>query len=320
MKLIPNFSKPSRRRNKTAVQPRKQPQVGQNRTFSYYANRSQTDSNTGRETVQSKPPLRRLPTKIRTLRQHFGWLLAAVACTGFIVYELQLSAIPNVVSLVQAADAPFLQDTSVYVQAASKLFSSSAANRNKLTVDSSSVATELKKQFPELQDVVVSLPLVGDRATVYVRPATPALLLSSAGRSYIIDSNGRAISESTSGSSATLSRLNIPTVTDQSGVVVQIGTQVLPRSATAFVSTVVGQLRAKQEPIQSLTLPVSGSELNAYISNRPYFVKFNMHDADIQAAALQAGTYLAVSKQLSEQGITPNQYIDVRLEGRAYYK
>ena len=294
------------------------PRAGQNRTFSYAANRSAADFNTGREALQNKPPIRRLPTRLQRLQRHFGWLLAGVVIIGLVVYEMQLSTTPKVVSLVQASDAPYLQDNAVYAAKAAQLFNASAANRNKLTVDASNIAAQLKKQFPELQDVSVSLPLIGSQPTVYIKPADPALVLSSGGETYLIDENGRAVAETSAGMS--FSKMKVPTVTDQSGLRVDVGQQILPRSATTFVSTVVAQLKAQHIAVQSLVLPASASELDVYIAGQPYFVKFGMHDADAEAAALQAGSYVAVSKQLARQGTTPSQYIDVRLEGRAYYK
>ncbi len=318
------FHLPSRKSRQPSIRPRLRSrdtsQLGQNKTFSYAANRSQTDFNTGREAMQNKPPLRQIPGKVQKLRQHFGWLLACVVFVGLVGYELQLSTMPKVVSIVQSSDAPFLQDSSVYAHRASQLFNATAANRNKLTVDSSAIAEQLKKQFPELQDVSVSIPLIGDQPTVYIRPAAASLLLSSSAGMFMIDENGRAVAEEVSGSSANTSSLHIPLVTDQSGIPIQVGAQVLPRSTTQFIATVTSQLKSQQVAIKSLVLPAMASELDVYITGAPYYIKFNMHDADVDAAALQAGTYVATIKQLTRQGITPAQYVDVRLEGRVYYK
>jgi hypothetical protein len=322
------FHLPTRKSKQSPRQPLNQPrlrsrensQLGSSRTFSYAANRSQTDFNTGREAMQNKPPLRQIPGKVQKLRRHFGWLLASVVFVGLVGYELQLSTTPKVVSMVQASDAPFMKDSSMYARKASELFNATAANRNKLTVDSSNIAIQLKKQFPELQDVSISLPLIGDQPTVYIRPAAPALVLSSSVGTYVIDENGRAVAEATGGSAPTNSILQIPLVTDQSSLQVRVGAQVLPRSATLFISTIVLQLKAQHTSIKSLVLPAAASELDVYITDAPYYVKFNMHDADANAAALQAGTYIATAKQLSKQGKTPSQYIDVRLEGRVFYK
>lgn len=292
--------------------------VGQNRTFSYYAARSQSEVAIGREAAQEKPPIRRLPTRFQRLRKHSGWLLGMLLVMAAIVYELQLSTTPKVVSLVSSSEATFLQESHVYQQAAQQLFAESAANRNKLTVDASAIAYRLRQQFPELQEVSVALPVIGDKATVFVRPAAPAMVLAASNGTYIIDENGRALAEAKAGTN--LQRLNVPSVTDQSGLAVELGKQVLPRSATAFISTVAEQLKARKIGVQSMTLPAAAGELDVYIANRPYFVKFNIEKGTEDSAMVQAGTLLAALKKLDREGRTPAQYVDVRLEGRVYYR
>lgn len=292
--------------------------VGQNRTFSYYAARSQSEITLGRETVQDKPPIRRLPTRFQRLRKHSGWLLGLLVLSAVVVYELQLSTTPKVVSLVASSEAPFLQDSSIYQQAAQQLFAESAANRNKLTVDASTIAHRLRQRFPELQEVSISLPVIGDRPTVFVRPAAPAMVLAARNGTYIVDENGRALAEVKAGTN--LQRLNIPSVTDQSGLAVKLGDQVLPRNATAFIGLVAEQLKTQKVNVQSMTLPAAAGELDVYMVNRPYFVKFNIEEGTEDSALMQAGTLLAVLKKLDREGKAPSQYVDVRLEGRAYYK
>jgi len=295
---------------------RRTPTANQGRAFSYYANRSQSEINVGRETLQAKPSIRRLPGKLQKLRRHFGWLLVAVVACGLTVYELQLSSRPKIAALTSTSDAPFLRDTAEYQRAASALFENSAANRNKLTINSSKIAADMKTAFPELQDVSVSLPLLGSQATVYVRPADPALILTGRDGSFVLDSNGRALALAGSQTGS----VKVPTVTDQSGLSVSLGKQALPRSATQFIQTFVQQLQARNVKVQSMTLPAASSELDVYISGVPYFVKCNIHDGTIEKARLQAGTFLALQKQLAGQRVVPSQYVDVRIEGRAYYK
>lgn len=294
------------------------PNVGQNRTFSYHAARLQADFNTGRETVQEKPPLRRLPTRFQRLRKHSGWLLTMSIVLSVTIYELQLSTTPQVVSLAASSDAPFLQDASVYRQAARQMFAESAANRNKLTVDAGGIAQRLQERFPELQETSVSLPVIGNTPTIFVRPAEPAMVLASSNGTFIVDENGRALAEATAGTN--LHRLQVPSVTDQSGLGIKLGKQVLPRSAAAFIGTVTGQLKAQKMNVQSMTLPAAAGELDVYITGKPYFVKFNLEQGTEDVALRQVGALVAVLKKLEREGRAPTQYIDVRLEGRAYYK
>lgn len=294
------------------------PPGGPNRIFTYYASRSQSELATGREPSQNKPPLRRLPTRFQRLRKHSAWFAGAFVLICLGVYQLQLSTTPKVVSLAPTSVTPFLQDTEVYKDAAQKLFNANAANRNKLTVNSTGIALRLQKQFPELQEVSVSLPVIGATPTIFVRPAEPALVLAAANGIFVVDENGRALAEATAG--LDLGGLKVPTVTDQSSITVKLGEQILPRTATSFIATVSSQLAASKATVQSMTMPALAGELDVYLTGKPYFIKFNMQQGGAEAAALQSGTYLAVSKQLDREKVTPSQYVDVRLEGRAYYK
>ncbi len=286
--------------------------------FSYYANRSQSELNTGRETWADKPVPRRTPGRLQKLKAHWTMIAGGVLLLAVVIYQLQLSSTPNVVSLVAASDAPFLRDTKIYQQAATKLIDNSTTNRNKLTIDTSGIAASLRQQFPELETVTVTLPLLGDRANIYVKPADPALVLATANETFVIDERGRALSEARS--QAQLTRLQIPTVTDQSNLAFKLGSQALSRQTTAFIQTVARQHRAHKIDVRAMTLPPAASELDVYITGKPYFIKYNIHDGDAEAASLQTGSYIATSRHLAAKNITPAQYIDVRLQGRVYYK
>ncbi len=66
-----------------------------------------------------------------------------------------------------------------------------------------------------------------------------------------------------------------------------------------------------------MTLPVGTSELDVRLAGQPYSVKFNLESG---TARQQAGTFLATESKLKSQNVTPAEYIDVRVDGRAYYK
>jgi hypothetical protein len=53
-----------------------------------------------------------------------------------------------------------------------------------------------------------------------------------------------------------------------------------------------------------------------HINGAGYFVKFNLHGD----AREEAGSYLAVKDYLASNQKTPGEYVDVRVENRAYYK
>jgi cell division septal protein FtsQ len=232
------------------------------------------------------------------------------------IIALNLSTSVKVVSTGSASNDFLLQDKVVYETAAHKLLAKSIWNRNKLTVDTDKASAELAKQFPELSAVSITLPLLANKPVVHVQPAQPALILAAHNGSYVVDTSGKVLLMSANVPKN--SNLQLPTVTDQSNFTAVINRQALTEGDVRFIQIVVAQLTAKGNRVASLMLPSGASELDVHLVGQPYFVKFNLERNE--AARQQAGTFLATQAQLKKQNITPAQYVDVRVEGRAYYK
>lgn len=287
---------------------------GQGQVFSYYANRSANEMNLGR-TSQEETPRRRESAFKKFIRR------TPVVVTGVVViitavWQLSLSTSPKIVVLSTPGGDLFPQNTAAYYQAAATLFKKSLGNHNKLTVDATGISASLKKQFPELSDVSVALPVFGNRPVVYVQPSEPTFVLTATNGRYVLDSTGRAAASA--GSVPKSVTTHLPAITDQSGLQPRTGAAVLPSTSISFMQTIVAQLRAQNFGVQQIVLPHAASEVDVYISGKPYFVKFNMQDSS--GALQQVGSFIAVAQHLSSKNITPAHYIDVRIDGRAYYE
>ena len=235
-----------------------------------------------------------------------------------------VASLVNILSLsphskVQPLDADqsreFIRDESVYQAAADKLLAKSILNRNKLTIDSNGLSRDLERQFPELASVSMTVPLFAHRPLVYIQPAQPVVIISGTSGSYALDKTGKAIEPTAALSSSVQARL--PKITDQSGLELRKNQQALSSDDIEFILTVTSQLRAKGLIVTDMTLPPSAAQLDVRIKDLPYYVKFNLQGRD---ARRQAGTFLATKSQLDRSKVTPAQYIDVRVEGRAYYQ
>ena len=284
--------------------------------FSYHASRSVSLEARGRLSQEEQAPKRkrRLPRfgLQRLTRTHvLGGLV------GLIIFLLLvgLDSTPKIVVLGADSNQFALQNTQVYQDAAHKAFGKSLTNNNKLTINTDAVANQLKTAFPELHAVSISLPFLGRHPTVYVQPAIPQLVFSTNSGQFILDSNGRALATYTSHTTLPSDR-SVPIVTDQSGIAIHKGSIALPSQSVAFITEVAAQLYAKHIKVDTWTLPAGGSELNVKVSGVPYYVKFSLQ-AD---AREEAGTFLATKSYLEGQHKTPNEYIDARVTGRAYYK
>lgn len=288
---------------------------GQSRVFSYYANRSTNDLNLGRST-QEDTPKRRSSTYNRFVRR-MPFVMSTILLFVVIVSQLVLTSNPKVVILTSSDNSTlFLHNTTVYQAAAAQLFQQSISNRNKLTVDAAGISAALKTKYPELSDVSVALPVIGSQPTVYIQPSEPSFVLTANGGSYVLDSTGRALADARTVPAHNLASL--PAITDQSGLQPRVGAGVLPSTSIAFMQAVIAQLKAQNISVRQITLPAAAFEADMYIAGKPYFAKFNMEDAT--GALQQAGSFIAVSHNLAGKNIIPTQYIDVRIDGRAYYK
>ncbi|HSX36975.1 MAG TPA: hypothetical protein VLG13_02570 [Patescibacteria group bacterium] len=284
--------------------------------FSYYAQRSDRGLNTGREVGREEQSARR-SNVLASLWQRTGMLVLLAAIIAGFFSGLSLSTNPRIIPLSSASSHYFLHSNVAYQQAAASILSSSLWNRNKITVSTSGLSQKMKAQFPELASVSVTLPLLGHRPLVYIQPNQPTFILSAANGSYVLDQKGTVLLPTTQ-LPANI-QLNLPVVTDQTSLKASVGHQALTSSDVAFIQAVVGQLQAHKLAIASLTLPASASELDVRLNGQPYFVKFNLH-ASLDDARQQVGTFIAVKNKLDSQHVTPGQYIDVRVDSRAYYQ
>lgn len=283
-----------------------------NAVFSYHANRN-ANSSVGRslENVPSEENSKRIP------KHNYKSLFISTLIFGIVIIgigmNLKLSSSPKIVVLGNSSKA-FLRSNQTYTDAAEQLFSDSVINDNKATVNTSYIAEKLREEFPELAAVSITLPVIGSQPIVYLLPSAPQLvLLDSDGQSLVLDSSGTVLLDASD--EAGLSNINVPTVNDQGIASARVGQLVLPTTSVAFVSEVSEQLQEAQVNVTSYNIPIGTSELDASVAGQPYLVKFNLYGN----AREEAGTYLAVRQQLQSENKTPSKYIDVRVDGRAYY-
>ena len=281
--------------------------------FSYYARRSDELLNTGRQIARSETA-EQARAASRFWRQRLGLgvlLLTSLICLGYIS---TLSTQPRIV-VADASAGPGSKNTAQYETAAAEILSSSVFNQNKITISTTALAQRLAARFPELATVSVSLPLLTHRPVITITNNQPVLLLATADGSYALDSNGTALL--TGAALSAVSDLHLPLITDESTVKAVVRQQALTADNVHFILTVVAQLKARHLAVDSLTLPAAASELDIRLAGQPYYVKFNLAS---NSSLQQLGTLLAVYDRLHDQQITPGQYIDVRVDGRAYYK
>lgn len=250
----------------------------------------------------------------RSWLQRAGLIVLLIAGFISLVNVLSLSSNAKVLPF-NSGDALTLHSQAEYQAAASKFLAESSWNRNKITVNTAEVSRQMRAKFPELTDVSVTIPLLAHRPVVYVEPAKPAVILATSQGAFLLNNAGKALVRADN--PADLQQPSLPVVTDQSSLPLKLNSQAVPATTVQFIQIVVAQLAAKQYKTTEIILPSNGGQLDLKLEGEPYTVKFNLQNAD---ARQQAGTFLATIKHLKERNSVPAQYIDVRVDGRAYYK
>lgn len=300
------------KKNKPAERPRSRQSLSQNQrtaVFSYYNNRQ----NRADSPEKPKEALKR-PRKQSWVRKTSTFVFL-VAGAGLVIVSLIVTPQPQIKVVGDTKTQAFLQDDEVYRSAAQQILADSAFNRNKLTFDSDEIIKQMRQTFPELAAVSVSLPVFGWQPTVYVQAFSPSVVLvgSSTG-DFVLDPDGRAFAPD--GLKTGLDKLQAPVVRDQSGLNISERQIALPSDQVAFITEVYQQLKAQNVEIAGITLPVEAGELHIQVRDKPYVVRFNLYGN----AREGAGRYLATASYLESKGETPGEYIDVRVDGRVFYK
>lgn len=284
--------------------------------FSYGTARQDAEALAVREEQRAKNQPKQSISPANYWMRRAGLLVLLLALTASITSTMTLSTDAEIVVIDNNNSAAFLGNHETYQRAAQTLLASSLLNQNKVTIDTNKISRDLVKQFPELSSASITLPLLAHRPIVHLQAAKPAVVLHSTNGSYILDANGKALIPS--GKLASSVRDALPQVNDQSGLEVKLNQQVLTSGNIEFIETVVAQLADKQIAVESFALPAATSELDAKITGKPYYVRFNLQTPP--DARQQTGTFLATKAMLERKNTPPTKYIDVRVEGRAYYQ
>ena len=283
--------------------------------FSYHTKRLDRNPNGGPGRLSAADQIElnnnRTVSKSLRLTVFIGLLVLLVG----VLLELRVSTNANV-QLIQPYGFSYQsRPMSQYDAVVANAIGASLYDQLKLTITSQDLAGYITARLPEVQYVSVTVPFIGATPSVYLQLQSPAVVYATSHGEYLLDAQGVVIAPASAINAKQLSQLD--TVVDSSMTNVNVGSRVLNGPNVSFIETVAQALKLKSVSVSKMVLVPGTEEMDVYIANQPYRVKFNLYEPD---ALQQVGTYLATIATLKQKNITPSQYIDVRVDGRAYYK
>jgi hypothetical protein len=256
----------------------------------------------------SPSPFKRKHRKSSPRKWLFGLADIILVCLllAGLIYSLILRPQPK----IQANDYSY--HSSADYRAGIQPFFKAVKDNNKISFDEAAVVKSIEAKYPEVQNVRVELPFFSPEPTVWLYISKPAFKLSSGAKTYIVDSQGTIVAESKDLPQLT----KLVSLNDQSGYPAAIGKPILSSSSVAFINTLSAQAKAAKVPIGQLALPPLALELDLRTQDQPYYVKFFMGGD----ALTQTGQFLAARQKFSKGQSPPSLYLDVRVNGKVFYK
>lgn len=180
--------------------------------------------------------------------------------------------------------------------------------RNWLVLNPGDLKAYLQKTFTGQESIAV-IKKFPNKITVSTDEQKPALLWKTGSRSYVLSTNGRAITEQNN------TGQDLAAVSDNTNLPVDIGSRVASRDFVDFAASINSFLKSNKIEFDKIYITDTTSEL--YVQTKQgYVIKFSTSlNPESQARALRA-----TLDQLASQKKKPASYIDLRVDGRAFYK
>ena len=179
---------------------------------------------------------------------------------------------------------------------------------NLTMVDTDALSARLEAREPLLSSAVVTRQWPHG-LHLAVEERKPGIIWTSAEHRYLVDSDGVVVGE------ANTNQTDLPVVADSSNLPVKVGDRVVSARFITCVDDLVRLIPATKLGIIGLSVPATTTEVFV-TTDKSYVVKFDT----TRPASESIAALTRVLAQLTATNKAPAEYIDLRIENRAYYK
>lgn len=236
-------------------------------------------------------------------------ILAVVTSIGYIFYL-------NTDPIIKIEQEVTPRNKADYYNAVRDELDSSLTYKNKLTFSSDKFRDHIKAEFPEIDNVMIEIPVLRHRPTIHLLVSEPSARLVTTDKNYIVDRQGIALFAEEEINDQYDTK-DLVSINDSSGHPVVLGEPVLTERQISYIREIIDQSNAANTHAQTFTLEFGGSAVEVKYKDTSYIVKFSFYEDPRQSS----GAYLAVREGIESGNVPlPKQYIDLRIPDRAYIK
>jgi hypothetical protein len=238
-------------------------------------------------------------------------IIVVVSCLALYLIVSQLVANVSVRTTGAAARTVPASVTSAYEKTIDEYYARYPLSRYYPSVDQSSMLAYLQSKHPEIKYIDLSLTGEFGKAQAAITLRAPVARWILNGKNEYVDGDGVVFS---------INGFDTPKVTivDQNNIALsKLDKKVITSNRfLVFVGQVVGKFAQEERTVTRATIPVlTTRQLQVRVSNTSYYIKMTVD----RGAGEQVEDALRVMRYLSTKGIDAD-YIDVRVEGKAFYK
>ena len=237
-----------------------------------------------------------------------------IAVFSLLVFSTTMTTTPDV--QLKSSDFTY-RPTSEYQQFAGDYLSSNPLQRSKLFFRSQNIESEMLLEFPEITQIDAIVPLGGRDLGIVMRVSEPFATLQSGSEKGVINDDGVLIlGDSVNESELLQIRFAQPQESFQQGSRQLTTTELdlLQLLQRELSNLQLSNSNPNGLQISSVLFNVGDGQFEVSLTNAPYFIKLSTYGD----ASEQVGGVLATLRQLDQQNVLPERYIDVRVPGRVF--
>lgn len=292
-------------------------------TDGYFRRNAVVVSRSQREVAAHKQTVsqRQLDAKKRSA-QHKAKVMAVVTIAIVLVVTVLLQLRINNISVTTSKPASFSGANGsesrrpLYAQSAMEYIHESVPFRQSWLLDSKLLEAHLKHSYPEIKSAKLGSGFFSTDQTLNLQFRKPAFVLLSDKSSLYIDKEGILFSNNMFPGVDTS---KLPVVEDLGSGVAQSGKQIVTSAVARSIAEIYVELPrvyGKNIAISRVILPRSSREVHVALVGGQYIIKFSTD----RPIAGQVGELQSLRSFQASSGMSPTEYVDLRIEGRAYFK
>ena len=231
-------------------------------------------------------------------------------CSIFIAFIYAVVASPLLkIKKVEITGLQTLNNSEINDQV-EKILASSYLNQNILFVSADQINSQLKADNYQIAKAeIVRIPF--NTLKIVVKEQKPSILWQSNGTLSIFTEDGRAYS----GEPSEQLKSSLPTVVDTANLEVTPGAQVVSVGFLGFVNKIYKELPDKN--IVATKFEIKDTTTELFVTTQEgYVIRLD----STRPASEQITDLITVLDLLKQQGKKPLEYIDLRINGKAFYK